>query len=73
VNASEDARDWEHEGIADESPSIDEEEPGGEGGVGQLPSHPAPPNPSNEWKKSKLKIEDILTLVKRPLIRGDQM
>jgi hypothetical protein len=62
-------RDWEHEGIADESPSIDEEEPGGEGGVGQLPSHPAPPNPSNEWKKSKLKIEDILTLVNSGFLR----
>jgi hypothetical protein len=30
---------------------------------------PAPPNPSKEWKKFKLKMEDILTLVNNDILR----
>jgi hypothetical protein len=33
------------------------------GDAGQSSSRLAPPNPAKEWKKVKLKIEDILALV----------
>jgi hypothetical protein len=33
------------------------------GDAGQSSSRLAPPNPAKEWKKAKLKTEDILTLI----------
>jgi hypothetical protein len=39
------------------------------GDAGQPFSRPAPPNPSKEWKKSKLKTEDIFALVNNGFLR----
>jgi hypothetical protein len=43
------------------------------GDVGQSSSLPAPPNPGKEWKKLKLKTEDILTLINSGFLWGRRL
>jgi hypothetical protein len=37
------------------------------------PMSPPRPNPNKEWKKSKMKIEDLLALVNRGFLREKEM
>jgi hypothetical protein len=38
-----------------------------------LPTSPPHPNPTKEWKKSKLKTEDLLTLVNNGFLQEKEM
>jgi hypothetical protein len=37
------------------------------------PTSPARPNPNKEWKKSKMKTEDLLALVNNGFLREEEM